>query len=1024
MEAANFNKTKLLDSILDSALRCARSGQTIDIDDHCRKYPELADELSVMLPAIALLEKPTQQNARTDSVSPTLDASFKFELTDFEILSEIGRGAMGIVYEAIQRPLGRRVALKVMFRSGTSSVNQPARFQREAEIAARLHHTNIIPVFAAGESGGHVWYAMQFIEGVNLQQLIAAQNMSGDTPSANSDRGRVNPADETVLQSSSIKKNEPIGLWKPQPGDERSMQEDIYPPKSFRSIELTPQNAAHITLQVAEGLGFAHERGILHRDIKPSNIMLDNEGRAWIADFGLAKSNDGEALTATGDVVGTVRYIAPERFRGQSDQRSDIYALGLTLFEAIEGRPAFRETNRARLISQIMNGSISDLNISGPRDLATICFKCVQPAPADRYATANELASDLRNFLAGRPISARRLSLPTRVFRWCGRNRAIASLLALVIVGIGLSLVVSQWYSRNLKKVAAESDTNSQLADKNQLDLLRAVDGFCKMVGENRRVYRDDFQDLRNHLLKSANEIAAQTKKQANVSERAKFQLACILERLGKMSTSDDTLADSEDFLTQARDLILALSPEIRRETDVAIELAVIHQHLGAVYRRMGTGDSALKEVEESANILDRVLDQSALQGDTELLAKYELARTFSVKGDILFELRQLNESETAITQAIHLLEENTLVEPGNLDAVFELAMQWTDLGTLLIANLKKWKQAEQPLNEAIRLYSLLEVRMTDRPEIDFWKAQAMVKKAKWLYMANEPEKAIDAQRFAIEIFEEQHLMFERDLSLQVDLGKAHRQLAEFMTAQDPLNPEILELLDRSEQVLSSAVAGDSNDLPSVFSLEKTCLAYADVLMRRQNHSEALEKVDLAIQALEGLLNSNRAVPQAIEDRYFAAVSRAELLTLLSRTDEALTEWDVAQKYAPEALAEIVQIDRTRTIAWAGDHHQATEQTEAILARQPPDSRQRGHSLARSAHTFAVAARVVLKEDGNVDSQAQSDRYATRAIELLKLYKEGGGRISSSIDGQSDLSILFDRPDFQALMSVGDSPKN
>ncbi len=1012
METTDQDISVLIDSILDEALQCVRRGEIFEIERYCQRYPALADELRLMLPALTMLETPLLESSRPAPFGSVTSPSIPVSLADFRILSEIGRGAMGVVYEAIQIPLARRVALKVMSHAGSSSVSQPLRFQREAEIAARLHHTNIIPVFEAGEANGIVYYAMQLIEGSNLQQLIAASEHAEQSyPLAIPDES-ASTLDETVLKAGSTEKEQQLA-----PTEKRLRHIPV-------AVDLSPQSCARIALQVAEGLDFAHQRGILHRDIKPSNIMLDQDGRAWIADFGLAKSTDGDELTATGDVVGTIRYLAPERFRGQSDHRSDLYALGLTLYEALERRPAFQETDRARLISRILDGKIPEFTANVPRDLATICFKCLQQVPVDRYSTASELAEDLRRFLDGRPIAARPLSSATKFLRWCNRNRLIAALSAFILCGAVWGMVTNQWHSRSMNLAKAESKASSQLAEKNQLELLKSVDKFCQMVSEDRRMYRNDFRDLRNLLLQSVNELTAQTSTQSNVSEQAKFQLANMLERLAKLKTSDDTLADSENYLLRARDLILELSLAMRDSPNVAIELATIHRLLASVYRQLGKNELAQTNVLESTGILNQILEPDSLSAETTRVARTELARSLSVHGDILFDLRQSDDSEAIRMKSIRVLEESLLSDPDDFDSLFELANQWTRLGTLLLGNLKKWKTAEQPISESIRLYEFLKEGESEKPDLDFWHALSLARWAKWNYMAGQLENAITAQRSSVAFFEDQHRQFERDLALQQETGIALRQLAEYLTVQDFREPEILLILDRSEKILAVAVASDSTNLNSALSLQRTYQAHADLLVRLHDKTGALKKVELAIQILDPILEREPAAALAREDRYYAADRRAELLTDLSQLDAALVEWDKALKYAPAYLVRIVQMNKTRTIAKSGKCREASEQAESILSQGGPTTTQNKHLVARSAITFAVAAQVVLQEDENPDSPAESERYAKRAIELLKLYRDHGGNLATILAYPQDLEFLVDRPDFLALLPPADSPRN
>ncbi len=1001
----------LLDSILDEALRCVRRGARFETEEYCRRHPELADDLRVMLPALTMLEKPREQAAVSAPVACFATAANPPDLADFEVISEIGRGAMGVVYEAIQKPLGRRVALKVMARAVDSTAKQSLRFQQEAGIAARLHHSNIVPVFEAGESAGFVYYAMQLIEGANLQQLIASRESPQDRRLIGSPGHPASRFDETIVQVGSTEKDYQPVVPKKQPRP------------APMAIELSPQSCARIALQVAEGLEFAHARGILHRDIKPSNIMLDHDGRAWIADFGLAKSIEGAGLTATGDVVGTVRYLAPERFQGQSDHRSDIYALGLTLYEALEGKPAYPENDRPRLIARILAGAVPEISVRVPADLATICLKCIQPSPQDRYPTAGELAADLRRFLDGRPIAARRLSHATRALRWCGRNRLIAALLAFIILGASAGLIANWRNSWHLRQVTADSKASAGLASRNHMELLKTVDRFCQTVSQERRVYRSDYRDLRNLLLESANELSTQSAGQPHASESAKIQLASIFQRLGKMRTSEDKLADSEGFLIQATGLLGGLSPGMLEDPAIAIELAATHRQLATVYVQMGKGDSAEGNLQESIRILDQILERDGVTSDANRAAMSELAHAFSVRGDLLFNLRQTQESEVAMNRAIQLWEEVLTEEPEDVNAAFELAVQSTRLGMMLVGNLKRWKEAERPLAEATRHFEFLQTSAPERTDMDFWYAIMLTKKSRWHYMAGQIEEAIATQRSAIAIIDEHHRMFELDLAVKLELGIRLGQLAEFLTVLDQHDPEIFLLLERSEKLLYMAVAGDRDNLSADLALQRTYQTHAEALQRIDQDARALEKVDLAIQILDGVLEVHPGEAIAIEDIHFAAITRAELLTALSRHDDALLEWDQALKFAPVPFVELVKMNRTRTIAWSGKHRQATEQAEAILARQRPGTPQDRHLLSGSAATFAVAAQVVLHEENNPESRAESANYARRAVALLESFLDGGGNLTGVLEAREELRFLADRPDFQALLQPVDAPE-
>jgi serine/threonine protein kinase len=339
----------------------------------------------------------------------------------FDILREVGRGGMGIVYEAIELALGRRVALKVLppLSAGPTSV---ARFHREVRAAGRLHHTNIVPIYGVGQHGGLLYYAMQFIEGEGLDRLIG--RLRRDRAAAAGGRQTTEPEEPWAAPLDAAAAGTRAG----------SSTEDSgrLTPTSGASKLAHSRTVARVGLQVADALAYAHKSGFLHRDVKPSNILLDAAGTAWVADFGLAKGvQEEEDLTQTGDIIGTIRYLPPERFNGRSDERGDVYSLGATLYELLTLRPVFEETERSRLIERVLGTepmSPRQIDRHLPRDLETIILKALEKDPSRRYATANQMGEDLRRFLEDEPVLARRVGTAERYVRWARRHPEIAIL--------------------------------------------------------------------------------------------------------------------------------------------------------------------------------------------------------------------------------------------------------------------------------------------------------------------------------------------------------------------------------------------------------------------------------------------------------------------------------------------------------------------------------------------------------------------------------------------------------------------
>jgi WD40 repeat protein/serine/threonine protein kinase len=473
-----------LGAIADEFVEAFRQGKRPSVEEFAHRYPQHADDIRDMLPALVLMEQAKSDDGRCREPSGTAPARLGSpglqQLGDYQILREVGRGGMGVVYEAQQLSLGRHVAIKVLPSHALLDPRHLARFQREACSAARLHHTNIVPVFGVGEQDGLHYYVMQFIHGLGLDVVLDELHRlrlprgkqaatQGDTPGRPTERsGDVSAVEVArVLLTGAFRQGNPSALTV-APGELAAQADSatvraadssatIHLPGQSEGSTLSEtgsqywQSVARVGMQVADALAHASSQGVLHRDIKPSNLLLDEQGNVWVTDFGLAKADsDGDDLTHTGDIIGTLRYMAPERFSGQGDLRSDIYSLGLTLYEMLTLRSAFDEVDRNKLVKQVMHDEPPrprKLNPSVPRDLETVVLKAIARDPAHRYQTPAEMAEDLKRFVEDRPVRARRISEVEKVWRWCRRNPLPASLLAgIVLVFLaGNALVFWQW---------------------------------------------------------------------------------------------------------------------------------------------------------------------------------------------------------------------------------------------------------------------------------------------------------------------------------------------------------------------------------------------------------------------------------------------------------------------------------------------------------------------------------------------------------------------------------------------------
>jgi WD40 repeat protein len=525
-----------LDVVAESFLARYRAGERPSVQDYATLHPELAERIRRLLRSLVMIERDLSIEPAAAPSFPLAAPGDERRVGDYRILGEIGRGGMGLVYEAEQVSLGRRVALKVLPPQIAQDIQALARFRREAKAAAGLHHTNIVPVFEVGQDGEAAYYAMQFIRGQGLDQVIdelrrlrypdrqsVGESLDGHGIRAKTNaalpNGDASPAERRRLQLGRMAESlltggldtnglkslsgetstapgltpagwsdpsESLGSMAPDAGSDSSEVQAA--PDGSGSAVLpggTPvskaqstgrrrqffRSVAQIGRQAAQGLAYAHARGIIHRDIKPSNLLLDSAGVVWITDFGLAKAED-DGLTATGEIVGTFRYMAPERFRGAGDPRSDVYALGLTLYELLTLRPAFQSSDRIDLVERIKAEEPArprSLDEHIPRDLETIVLKAIEKEPGSRYASADAMAEDLRRFLADEPIRARQASAAERYWRWARRNPWIATLggmLTAVLFAVSAGSMVAATYFRSLAGRESLANQRSQVAQK------------------------------------------------------------------------------------------------------------------------------------------------------------------------------------------------------------------------------------------------------------------------------------------------------------------------------------------------------------------------------------------------------------------------------------------------------------------------------------------------------------------------------------------------------------------------------
>jgi len=414
---------------------------------------------------------------------------------DFEIGRQIGRGGMGTVYAARQRSLNRQVAIKVLAATAARGSSAIVRFQREAEAAANLHHPNIVPIFAQGEEDGTYYYAMELLSGRSVDRIIA--ELRGDQPDDPIYMETALADTAPLTRDASAQDHEPHGaLPAAGPPGARpagcSGAHTLRTPADYRSI------AGHVAA-VADALHYAHERGIVHRDVKPHNLIFAADGRLCVSDFGLARVLEQPGVTVTGEFLGSPLYMSPEQISGQPSAvgpRSDVYSLGATLYEWLTLRPPFPGTTREQVISLIVRGDPDLPRSSNPQvpvDLETVCLKAMERSSDRRYATAAEFAADLRRFVDGKPIRARRLGGVQRVGRFVTRYPVLTVAAAAILLALALSTALFRQSAKTThrdrelrERLTAVERENEALAAQAQatLDALQSRVALGEQVGE------------------------------------------------------------------------------------------------------------------------------------------------------------------------------------------------------------------------------------------------------------------------------------------------------------------------------------------------------------------------------------------------------------------------------------------------------------------------------------------------------------------------------------------------------------
>jgi serine/threonine protein kinase len=649
--------------VADEFTQRLNRGERPDVEEYARRHPEIAGHLRDVLSALQLLRSPDTDLAGPGTPSGTLG--------DFRLLREVGRGGMGVVYEAEQISLRRRVALKVLPFAAALDPRHLQRFLNEAQAAAWLHHANIVPVYAVGCDRGIHYFAMQYIDGQSLADVITGLRQ-GATP---------------VVEDA---------------GDAQVGARTVAPQMTGRSARGSEffHGMARLGIQAAEALDHAHQQGVIHRDIKPANVLLDSAGHLWIADFGLARCPAGPGLTATGDVLGTLRYMSPEQAlakRALVDHRSDIYSLGVTLYEAVTLEPAYSGRDREELLRQIAAGDPLPprrVNPEVPFDLETVLLKAMAREPEARYATAQELADDLRRFLDGRPVLASRPTLMERASRWVRRHwqavAAAAAGLVLALAGLLVALIVlwneqarTKAASKKAQENADEARMQRQWAEENLRKALKGASLILMQLDTKEGEPPPEGEKLKKALIEQGVQFFEQFIDEANPDPGVRFASAWAYGDLAAVYCSQRKTARGQEMLGKKFALLEKLVNDYPEETKYRHTLINTRYLMGLMYTSLGFPREAHEEYVRTAELHRLHLPHDA---SGKALNNY---------ADFLVDCPDAMLWDPA--RAVVLAEEAVAREPG-------VCNYWNTLG-MARYRVGKWAEAEAALKKSVELH-------------------------------------------------------------------------------------------------------------------------------------------------------------------------------------------------------------------------------------------------------------------------------------------------------------------------------
>jgi eukaryotic-like serine/threonine-protein kinase len=842
----------------------------------------------------------------------------------YEILGVLGRGGMGVVYKARQPGLKRLVALKMILAGGHASAEDLARFRSEAEAVAHLQHPNIVQIYEISEDDGRPYFSLEFVEGESL-----ANKLEG----------------------------------KPQ----------------------SPREAARIVHVLAQAMAAAHARGIVHRDLKPGNILVAADGTLKITDFGLAKrleESADEGQTRSGSILGTPDYMSPEQASGHSREigpPADIYALGAMLYEMLAGRVPLRGASVLDTLQQVVRKepvSPTQLDPKVPRDLETICLKCLRKDPAKRYARVDDLAEDLRRFLAGEPILARPVSVAERTWRWCKRNPRVAVLsgaVAAMILAWGASASIVAW-KFNEKNIAIagalgsaqearkEAEVNLHTAEVNEAEA-KANLHTAEVHEAEARHNAEVSEQQAKRAEASADAAKDQHKKAADLFVELGKHLEQKLQKRRSLLEKPELRKLQEDLLDMVRQSMTELAKQIEASSVTSFAMASTCFSLGDLLFRFGHGDDAMRQYEYGFKLVKRVVDE---QPENDL-ARENLAVMLTQMGKMELALKDDAHSARAHFVEAHKLQQAIVDKPTancrHSQADHHRLLANYDLQTG-IADLQLGRPAE-----AQKSFSA-----------------ALAHREAWVQA--EPEK-VEARSYLSEA--------------QWWLGIVGWHLNDLNAAQDHYRKALAICHDLYKRFPNAF--DFQEDLAQIYG------SYCDARLRLSKPDDARVAIAESLKFLQAVLAHD---PDFVSRQALLALTyERQALVALGRgeAEEARQQFDEARKIRSDL--ELVdpenqswKMSSALTLAHCGEHATAAKKAQEVLDKSPGNVT----TLLQAARCWAVCA-------SKTSEATEKDAYRKRAVEAVRKATGGDYRDVVLLETDPELAFLADDAAYAALLA-------